>query len=158
MGGLHRLFYAEPAPRRWASYAPQVLDSADPAVAPIMSEAARALAGLAAGAASQLDAPAGIPVILAGGLTGHPAFGAAVREAIRAALPASEVRTLAEPPVAGAVALARAAIGQPGGRQELAEPGRPGEPGRRGEPGQPGQPGQRGLQQGRPAAAGAGPE
>jgi N-acetylglucosamine kinase-like BadF-type ATPase len=109
---LQRLFYDQPHPRRWARYAPLVLDSADPAAALITAEAAQALAALAALAARRLEAPGDLPVVLAGGLMGHTGLRTAVSKAIGEALPGSEVRALTEPPVAGAVRLAGAAAGK----------------------------------------------
>jgi glucosamine kinase len=108
---LQRLFYDQPYPRRWARHAPVVLDSDDPATPLITAEAAQALAGLASAAAERLGAPAGLPVVLAGGLMAHPGLHAAVARAIGEALPGSDVRVLTEPPVAGAVRLAGAAAG-----------------------------------------------
>jgi N-acetylglucosamine kinase-like BadF-type ATPase len=108
---LHRLFYDQPYPRRWARHAPVVLDSDDPASPLIAAEAAQALAALAASAARRLGAPDGLPVVLAGGLMAHPALRTAVSRAISEALPGSDVRALTEPPVAGAVRLAGAAAG-----------------------------------------------
>ena len=107
---LQRLFYDQPHPRRWARLAPLVLDSADPAAAAITAEAAQALAGLAVSATRRLAAPPDLPVVLAGGLMGHTGLRAAVSKAIGEALPGSEVRALTEPPVAGAVRLAAAAV------------------------------------------------
>lgn len=103
---LQELFYDEPRPRHWAAYAPLVLDSADEAVTRITAEAASALADLAASAAGRLAAPAPPPVVLAGGVFGHGGLQAAVSAAIAQALPGSDVRTLAAPPVSGAVRLA----------------------------------------------------
>jgi N-acetylglucosamine kinase-like BadF-type ATPase len=103
---LHRLFYSAPQPRRWARYAPVVLNSDDPEAIRIAAETARSLAGLAATAARRLAAPPGLPVVLAGGLTRHAGLVAAISDAIAEDLPGSEPRLLAEPPVAGAVRLA----------------------------------------------------
>lgn len=109
LGELHRMFYENPAPRLWAGYAPQVLDSADPAAGAIISRAAEALAALAADISRLMDAPAGLPVVLAGGLSAHPAFSSAACRAVAEAT-AGEVTVLAEPPVAGAIRLAEAAL------------------------------------------------
>ena len=106
---LHRFFYDQPHPRRWARYAPSVLDSEDPAAAIITAEAAQALAALAASTAQRLGAPSGPPVVLAGGLMAHPVLRTATERATAEALPGSEVRVLKEPPVTGAVRLADAA-------------------------------------------------
>jgi glucosamine kinase len=117
VGGLLELFYRQPHPRHWAGYAPLVLGSADPAATRITTEAADALAGLALSAAERLGAPPGLPVVLAGGLFGHAALEAAVRDLIGKARPGGAVRTLDRPPVAGAVRLALAAAGgDAGGR------------------------------------------
>ena len=109
VGGLLELFYRQPHPRHWAGYAPLVLGSADPAATRITAEAAAALAGLAVSAADRLDAPPGLPVVLAGGMFGHAGRQAGVRDLIGKARPGGTVRTLDRPPVAGAVRLALAA-------------------------------------------------
>jgi hypothetical protein len=77
-----------------------------------MADAAAALARLAVSAAERLDAPAALPVVLAGGLFGHADFEATVRMVIEDARPGSDIRTLTEPPVSGAVRLAQAAAGR----------------------------------------------
>ena len=74
-----------------------------------MADAAAALAGLAVSAAERLGAPPALPVVLAGGLFGHTEFEATVRIVIENARPGSDIRTLTEPPVSGAVRLAQAA-------------------------------------------------
>jgi N-acetylglucosamine kinase-like BadF-type ATPase len=107
--GLRAAFYRRPEPWNWARHAPAVLDCPDPAAADITRQAARALADLAAEIVRRLAAPDGIPVVLAGGLMGHKGLLAATVAAVEAALPASPVQALADPPVAGAVRLAMAA-------------------------------------------------
>jgi glucosamine kinase len=109
VAALQELFYAQTRPRDWAAHAPLVLDSADGAVTGITAGAASALAGLAASAAERLAAPVDLPVVLAGGLFNHGGLEAAARTAIAQALPASDVRKLAAPPVTGAVRLAQEA-------------------------------------------------
>jgi glucosamine kinase len=106
---LRAAFYRQPEPRNWARHAPAVLDCRDPAAADITGQAALALADLAGQAARRLAAPDGIPVVLAGGLMEHKNLLAATVAAVEAALPASPVQALADPPVAGAVRLAMAA-------------------------------------------------
>jgi hypothetical protein len=86
-----------------------VLDADDPAARSITVEAAQALAALATSAMRRLDGPAGLPVVLGGGLMGHPRLRDAAVIATGGALPGSEVLALTEPPVAGAVRLAGAA-------------------------------------------------
>jgi glucosamine kinase len=108
LDALRGEFYRRPEPGNWARYAPAVLECPDPEVAGLVRQAAADLAGLAARVADQLEA-AGAPVALAGGLTANGRLRAAAVAAIRAALPASTVRLLREPPVAGAVRLAEAA-------------------------------------------------
>jgi glucosamine kinase len=110
VGALHERFYAQPHPRYWASFAPLVLDSSDPAAAEIMAGAADAAAGLAVSAAERLGAPAWLPVVLSGGLFGHAGLEAMVRVLIEAARPGSDVITLTHQPVTGAVRLAQAAV------------------------------------------------
>jgi glucosamine kinase len=115
VSALHERFYAQPQPRHWAGYAPLVLDSADPRAAEITADAAGALAGLAMSAAERLGAPSWLPVVLAGGLLRHAGLACTVSALITEARPGSDVRTLAQQPVAGAVRLAQAAAGEPGG-------------------------------------------
>jgi glucosamine kinase len=110
---LQRMFYDFPHPRRWARHAPLVLEADDPAARSIAVEAAQALAGLAASAMRRLagpdESPIALPVVLGGGLMGHPRLREAAVIAVRGALPGSAVRALTDPPVAGAVRLAGAA-------------------------------------------------
>jgi len=110
---LHRMFYDFPHPRRWARHAPLVLEADDPAARSIAVEAAQALAGLAASAMRRLagpdESPIALPVVLGGGLMGHPRLREAAVNAVRGVLPGSAVRALTDPPVAGAVRLAGAA-------------------------------------------------
>jgi glucosamine kinase len=116
---LQRMFYDFPHPRRWARHAPAVLDADDPAARSIAVEAAQALAGLADSAMRRLAAPAGLPVVLGGGLMGHPRLREAAIIAVRGVLPGHEVRALTDPPVAGAVRLAGVAA------QRVRVPGTP---------------------------------
>ena len=104
---LRAEFFRRPQPGNWARYAPAVLDCSDPGVAGLVRQAASDLAGLAAQVAGRLGAT-GAPVALAGGLMAHERLRAATVAAIGAALPASPVRLLSDPPVAGAVRLAEA--------------------------------------------------
>ena len=106
---LRGMFYRRPEPWHWARHAPAVLDCADAAVARITGQAGQELARLAVEVAAGLAAPDGVPVVLAGGLIGHRKLRAAAITALAAALPASPVQVLADPPVAGAVRLAAAA-------------------------------------------------
>ena len=108
LDALRADFYRRPEPGNWARHAPLVLGCQDPEVAGLVRQAASDLAGLAAQVAGQLDA-AGPPVVLAGGLMENERLRAATAAAIGAVLPASPVRLLSQPPVAGAVRLAEAA-------------------------------------------------
>jgi glucosamine kinase len=136
VSALHERFYTQPHPRHWADYAPLVLDSADPLASEITAEAAGALAGLAVAAAERLGAPARLPVVLSGGLLRHAELEAMVRMLIEEARPGSDVRTLSQQPVTGAVRLAEAAArelaarepgGQePGGQGAAPDPAPPG--------------------------------
>lgn len=108
---LHPAFLARPQPQFWARYAPAVLDSGDQAAGELAGSAAAALADLAVRVDASLGSPRPLVVVLAGGLTSHAGLRAAATSAIAAALPCSEVIQLTEPPVAGAVNLARAAAG-----------------------------------------------
>jgi glucosamine kinase len=107
---LHAAFLRQPEPARWARYAPVALNSDDPLARALTTRAAAALAGLAATTARRLrtayGAPPGLPVVLAGGLMKHELFRQAVTGAVAGRLPGSDVVTLTEPPVAGAVRLA----------------------------------------------------
>lgn len=108
LDALRAAFYRRPEPGNWARHAPLVLDCADPEVEAIVRQAAGHLAGLAAQVTGQVEA-AGAPVVLAGGLMASERLRAAAVAALGAVLPASPVRLLREPPVAGAVRLAEAA-------------------------------------------------
>jgi glucosamine kinase len=108
---LHRLVYEHPhRPSGWARHAGLVLDSADPAAAAIAARAAGHVANLAAAASRELDPAARLPVVLAGGLLGNPAFRAAACQAVAETLPRAEVSVLADEPVAGAIQLARKTV------------------------------------------------
>jgi glucosamine kinase len=113
VGALRELFYTQTQPRYWAGYAPLVLTSADPSAATITAAAADALADLAVSAAERLGAPAGLPVVLSGGVFRHAELETTVRIAIEEARPGSDIRTLARQPVAGAVRLAMAKVRAP---------------------------------------------
>jgi glucosamine kinase len=113
VGALCEQFYTQAQPRHWAGYAPLVLTSADPSAAAITAAAADALAGLAVSAAERLGAPPGLPVVLSGGLFRHAELETTVRIAIEEARPGSDIRTLARPPVTGAVRLAMAKVRAP---------------------------------------------
>jgi len=108
LDALRGEFYRRPEPGNWARHAPAILACSDSEVAGLVRQAADALAGLAAQVAGQLEA-AGAPVVLAGGLMTNERLSAAAVAAVSAVLPASPVRVLREPPVAGAVRLAEAA-------------------------------------------------
>jgi N-acetylglucosamine kinase-like BadF-type ATPase len=114
LAALRQLVYEQPhRPSGWARHAGLVLDSADPAAAAIAARAAGAVAGLAATAAGELDPADSLPVVLAGGLLGNPAFRDSACQAVADALPRAEVSVLADEPVAGAIRLARLTL-QPG--------------------------------------------
>jgi len=111
---LVQRFYDHPNPDGWAAHAGDVLDSADPAAEAILAHTADELATLVATAATRLHGAANLPVVLAGGLlTGYAPLAQAVRAHVHATLPAAPVSTLTEPPVAGAVRLAEAAVTPP---------------------------------------------
>ena len=104
---LHRRYYEQPHfPSTWARHATLVLDSPDPAAATIAARAGQAVAGLAWEAASKLDSPLDLPVVLAGGLLGNAAFRRAAYDALALTLPGAQVSVLDDEPVAGAVRLA----------------------------------------------------
>jgi glucosamine kinase len=110
---LQRSYYQQPhLPRQWAAPARLVIDSTDPAAGDIVARAAAALATLAVTTVERFAGPATLPVVLAGGLSGSTALADAVRRAVTVALPGTEFHVLAQPPVAGAVHLARRAAGK----------------------------------------------
>ena len=109
LDALHAAFLQRPQPRHWARYAPAVINSGDPAAALLTTQAAAALAGIGGQVADRLGAPAGLPVVLAGGLMSDPRLREATAAAMVSAVPGCTVQPLAEPPVAGAVRLAAAA-------------------------------------------------
>jgi hypothetical protein len=90
----------------------RVIDSTDPAAGDIVARAAAALAALAVTTVERFAGPATLPVVLAGGLSGSTALADAVRRAVTVALAGTEFHVLAQPPVAGAVHLARRAAGK----------------------------------------------
>ncbi len=101
-------FHESPEPWRWASYAPTVLDCADPFAEVVMAGAARALTALAADVARRLDHPAPVPVVLAGGLlVGNDRLRAKTRRAVEERIPECSVLAASMAPVHGAVRLAR---------------------------------------------------
>lgn len=107
LAALQRRYYEQPhVPGNWARHARLVLDSQDPAATAIAGRACRALAALAGAARRELNAPGGLPVVLAGGLLGHAAFRRAACSAVALAVPGSDVIALTDEPVAGAVRLA----------------------------------------------------
>lgn len=111
---LIQRFYDHPNPDGWARHASAVLGLADPAAEVILVRTADELATLVDTAAGRLDGAANLPVVLAGGLlTGYAPLARAVRARVHAILPDAPVSTLTEPPVAGAVRLAEAAVTPP---------------------------------------------
>jgi N-acetylglucosamine kinase-like BadF-type ATPase len=107
---LLQRFYDDPHPDGWAAHVPAVLGTEDPFGCDILARTAEALAGLAATCSRRLNAPPGLPVVLAGGLlTGHAELAERTRGHIQRLLPGAPVQALSCPPVAGAVALASAA-------------------------------------------------
>ncbi len=105
--------YADPRPGKWAAFAPLVLSSDDPASATIIAQVADALLLLVDAAVEGLGSPPDLPVVLAGGLTGHPRFQDDVVGRLRLARPGSPVSILQVAPVAGAVRLAQMACEGP---------------------------------------------
>jgi glucosamine kinase len=112
---LQRSYYQQPhLPRQWAAHARHVVDSTDPAAEEIVARAAVAVALLVETTLDQLAAPDVLPVALGGGLSRSAAFADAARRAVSTALPGTELHVLADPPVAGAVRLARQAASRAG--------------------------------------------
>jgi N-acetylglucosamine kinase-like BadF-type ATPase len=107
---LRDRLYSDPRPGRWAALAPVVLASPDPTAATILEDAARALDKLIGTLVERLGAPAGLPVVLAGGLSENARFCDVVTRYLHSVRPASDVSVLGQPPVAGAVRLAEEAV------------------------------------------------
>lgn len=104
-------FYAKPEPDHWAGLAPLVLDLAaegDPAALRIQAEAAHSLATLARQVLGELGLD--LPLVMAGALLVNqsPLAGAVARKV--SVEDPSSIRILAQPPVHGAVELARQLI------------------------------------------------
>jgi N-acetylglucosamine kinase-like BadF-type ATPase len=109
---LRERFYQAPWPGRWAALAPLVLASLDEAAEAILDEAAQELDELLGTVLKRLGNPAGLPVVLAGGLTANGRFCEAATDHLCRCRPGSVVSVLREPPLSGAVRLAeRAAAG-----------------------------------------------
>lgn len=106
------MWHEQPAPRSWAELAPAVLGCEDRFGPGVVRKAAACLAFQVGQVHRRLGAPAGFPVVLAGGLVSrHAALGRATTDAVLEELPRSAVTVTSEPPVAGAVALALSAAG-----------------------------------------------
>jgi glucosamine kinase len=104
-------FYAKPEPDHWAGLAPLVLELAaegDPAALRIQAEAAHSLATLARQVMGELGLD--LPLVMAGALLVNQSqlAGAVARKV--SLEDASSIRILAQPPVHGAVELARQLI------------------------------------------------
>lgn len=96
-------------PEDWAGLAGAVFVAADagsPVAAEVLDRAASSLAELVS-SVGRLGAPVDDVVLGGGVVRGQPAFAGRVAELVRAAHPDSTVTLLREPPVEGAVALAR---------------------------------------------------
>ncbi len=104
-------FYAKPEPDHWAGLAPLVLDLAaegDPAALRIQAEAAHSLATLARQVLGELGLD--LPLVMAGALlVNQSQLAGAVARKVSVEDPSS-IRILAQPPVHGAVELARQLI------------------------------------------------
>ncbi|AFR29111.1 BadF/BadG/BcrA/BcrD ATPase family protein [Arthrobacter sp. Rue61a] len=104
-------FYAKPEPDHWAGLAPLVLDLAaegDPAALRIQAEAAHSLATLARQVMGELGLD--LPLVMAGALlVNQSQLAGAVARKVSLEDP-STIRILAQPPVHGAVELARRLI------------------------------------------------
>ncbi len=112
-------FYRRPERRYWARKADVVFAQAasgDAAAAQIVDDAAAALADLIGTVHTGLGRPADLPVVLGGGVAcNQPGFTDIVRAHLGADDP-TDLRTIAQDPAHGALALARAAFtGSPSG-------------------------------------------
>jgi glucosamine kinase len=104
---LFQLWYDRRSPDAWAALAPVVLDGADPFARDVTAAAATALAAIVASVHDRLGCPAGLPVLLAGGLlTHHEGLARSTLAALSSSVPSVEASVASEPPVAGAVRLA----------------------------------------------------
>jgi glucosamine kinase len=101
-------FYRDPTPARWAAYAPDVLDSGDPAIAEILDTGVERLTATAATVAAKLRLDR-VPIVISGGLAGHEHVSRRLTAQLQQQMPGCIVERLHEPPVAGATALATAA-------------------------------------------------
>lgn len=102
-------------PERWATHASAVFVAADAGSSiarTVLDAAAASLAGLVT-VVERLGAPVGHVVLGGGVVRGQPRYAARVAELIRAEHPGTTVVLLHEPPVAGAVALARQLVPSP---------------------------------------------
>lgn len=103
---LRGQFYRDPWPGKWAALATVVLASPDPVARSILNEAGRELDILVGVVLERLGNPAGLPLVLAGGLTSDRNFCEIATNYLSSSRPGSVVSVLREPPVAGAVRLA----------------------------------------------------
>lgn len=112
---LFQLWYDRRTPDAWAVLAPLVLDCGDPFSPDVALAAATALAAIVSSVHDRLGSPAGLPVLLAGGLlTHHEGLAQRTLQAIESSVLSLVARVSSEPPVAGAVRLAlQAASGSP---------------------------------------------
>lgn len=109
---LLQAFYDDPGPLGWAGHAETVLGSGDAHVETLLHDTADAIAGMVVDCARRLAAPPDLPAVLAGGmLTGHAGLATATREVLAGLRPHATASVVDEPPVAGAVCLALAAVG-----------------------------------------------
>jgi glucosamine kinase len=109
---LRAAVYGDPRPGRWAALAPAVLGSGDPEVANFLTEGAQGIGDLVDASLEALGRPAGLPIVLAGGMTSEPRFNSAVTTLLLRRWPDSPVSQLGPPPVVGAVRLAQEAAHQ----------------------------------------------
>lgn len=111
---LFQLWYDRRTPGSWAALAPLVLDCGEPFSLEVTRAAATALAAIVLSVHNRLGSPAGLPVLLAGGLlTHHEGLANRTLLAIESSAPSLVARVSSEPPVAGAVRLALQAASGP---------------------------------------------
>jgi glucosamine kinase len=108
---LLQAFYDDPGPPGWARHAEAVLGSEDSYVPTLLHDAVQAITTMVLDCARRLAAPPDLPTVLAGGLlTGHARLAAMTCERLGELRPEASASVLDEPPVAGAVHLARAVL------------------------------------------------
>lgn len=110
---LVQAWHERPQPGAWAALAPSVLGCHDPFALTLHGRAAAALAATVKRAHELLGSPAGLPVVLGGGLlSGRAELAGEVRDRLDELMPGSPCSVVTQAPVAGAVRLALESVGK----------------------------------------------